>query len=46
LSYYRKALEALEAAAVKEPDNQDVQSKKAAIAAKIEAFGTASNSGK
>lgn len=36
LTYYQKALELLEAAAVKEPDNQDLQSRKAAITAKIE----------
>jgi tetratricopeptide (TPR) repeat protein len=35
LAYYQKAIEAIEAAAVKEPDNQNLQSRKAAIAAKI-----------
>jgi hypothetical protein len=36
LAFYQKALEALQAAAVKEPDNQNLQSRKAALSAKIE----------
>jgi tetratricopeptide (TPR) repeat protein len=36
LVFYQKALEALQAAAVKEPDNQNLQSRKAALSAKIE----------
>jgi tetratricopeptide (TPR) repeat protein len=41
LLYYQKALEAVEAGAVKEPDNQDLQSRKATIAKKIESQGSA-----
>jgi hypothetical protein len=36
LAYYRKALATLETAAVKAPDNQDVQSRMAALGKKIE----------
>ena len=36
LLYYQTALEAVAAAASKEPDNPDVQSRRAAITAKIE----------
>jgi tetratricopeptide (TPR) repeat protein len=36
LAFYQKALEALQAAAVRQPDNQNVQSRKAALSAKIE----------
>jgi hypothetical protein len=36
VSSYQKALEVLEAAAIKEPDNQDLQSRKVAIIAKTE----------
>jgi tetratricopeptide (TPR) repeat protein len=35
-AYYQKAIEAVEAAAVKDPDNQDLKSRKAAIVAKVE----------
>jgi HAMP domain-containing protein len=43
LAYYRKALEALDLAAIKAPDNPDLKSRKSAITAKIEALGIASN---
>jgi tetratricopeptide (TPR) repeat protein len=36
LAYYQKALEIIEAAMIKEPDNQNLQSRKSAITAKIE----------
>jgi tetratricopeptide (TPR) repeat protein len=36
-AFYQKALEAVEAAAAKEPDNPDLQTRKAALTAKIEA---------
>lgn len=41
LVYYRKAVEALDAAAIKDSDNPDLKSKKSAITAKIEALATA-----
>jgi tetratricopeptide (TPR) repeat protein len=37
LVYYRKALEILDAAATKEPDNQDMQSRRTSLNAKIKA---------
>jgi tetratricopeptide (TPR) repeat protein len=43
LVYYRKALEVLDAAAIKDSNNPDLPSRKSAITAKIEALGTASN---
>jgi tetratricopeptide (TPR) repeat protein len=40
LAYYQKALEVIEPATIKEPDNQNLQSRKSAITAKIEPLVT------
>jgi tetratricopeptide (TPR) repeat protein len=43
LVYYRKALEVLDAAAIKDPGNPALQSRKSALIAKVDALGTALN---
>jgi hypothetical protein len=42
LAYYQKALEVVEAAASREPENPKLQSRKSAITAKIEPLVTSS----